>query len=255
MLSKRIIACLDVKDGRVVKGVRFKGHEVVGEILDLAQRYSQQGIDELVFYDISASADGRRVDRKWVEDVARVINIPFSVAGGIRSLEDARTVLHSGADKISVNSPALESPQLISDLAKEFGQQCVVVGVDSYRQDSDYQVHWYTGSEHRAGPSGKCTMDWISEAQERGAGEIVLNCMNQDGTGSGYDIEQLSKARALLSIPLVASGGARSAAHFVRVFREAKVDAALAAGAFHRKEIVIAELKSELSKEGIEVRL
>jgi cyclase len=255
MLTKRIVACLDVKDGKVVKGTQFRGHEVVGEILDLSRRYRDEGVDELVFYDIEASADGRRVSRKWVEDVARVIDVPFCVAGGIRTLQDAREVLNSGADKISINSPALENPALISELARVFGNQCVVVGVDSKRQDGDYFVYCYTGSETKTRLAGRKTMDWIVEAQRLGAGEIVLNCMNQDGTGVGYDIEQLKQARALLSIPLVASGGARNADHFENVFKHAGVDAALAAGAFHRGELKIPSLKKELALRGIEIRL
>jgi cyclase len=255
MLTKRIIACLDVKEGKVVKGTQFRGHEIVGEILELARRYRDEGVDELVFYDITASADGRRVSRQWIEDVARVIDVPFCVAGGIRTLADAREVLNSGADKVSINSPALENPGLITELAEVFGSQCVVVGVDSRRQDGDCFVYCYTGSEARTRLAGRRTLDWIVEAQRLGAGEIVLNCMNQDGTGSGYDVEQLRQARARLTIPLVASGGARSPEHFERVFKEARVDAALAAGAFHRGELRIPALKQALREREIEVRL
>ena len=203
MLTKRIVACLDVKDGKVVKGTKFRGHEVVGEILASPAVTGMTASTKLVFYDITASADGRRVSRQWIEDVARVIDVPFCVAGGIRSLADAREVLNSGADKISINSPALENPALITELAAVFGNQCVVVGVDSQRQDGDYFVYCYTGSEAKTRQAGRRTLDWIVEAQRLGAGEIVLNCMNQDGTGEGFDLEQLKKARALLSIPLV----------------------------------------------------
>ncbi len=255
MLTKRIIACLDVKDGVVVKGTRFAGHQVVGEILELAQRYRDQGVDELIFYDITASPDGRRVSKKWVENVARVIDVPFCVAGGIRSVGDAKEILHSGADKISINSPALENPGLISELAAVFGNQCVVVGVDSKRQNDDFAVYRNTGSESKIQESGRRTLEWIAEAERLGAGEIVLNCMNQDGTGSGYDVEQLAQARAQLTIPLIASGGARKVDHFERVFRDAGVDGALAAGAFHRGELTIPDLKVELRKRGLEVRL
>lgn len=254
MLSKRIIACLDVKDGLVVKGTRFRQHEVVGEILDLTRRYRDAGVDELVFYDITASAEARRVSKKWVENVARIIDVPFCVAGGIRSVAEAREVLNSGADKVSINSPALERPELISELADAFGQQCVVVGVDSKRQGNDYEVYCYTGSEISTRSARRRTLDWIQEAERLGAGEIVLNCMNQDGTGSGYDLVQLKAARELLTIPLVASGGARSIAHFAQAFQESRVDAALAAGVFHRGELSITDLKLALDQAGIEVR-
>lgn len=254
MLTKRIVACLDVKDGVVVKGVRFRGHEPMGEPSALAQRYRDQGVDELVFYDIAASAEGRRVSRDWVARTAAVLDIPFCVAGGIRSVADAEELLNAGADKISINSPALERPELITELSKRFGEQCVVVGVDSRREQGEYWVYQYTGLAEKSVAAKRRALEWIAEAQDRGAGEIVLNCMDCDGVGGGYDIEQLSKARAVLKIPLVASGGARTADHFVRVFQEARVDAALAAGAFHRGELEIGTLKRELKSRGIEVR-
>ena len=255
MLSKRIIPCLDVKDGMVVKGVRFRSHEVVGDVLDLAKRYRDQGADELVFYDITASSEGRRVDVHWVEEIARFLDIPFCIAGGIRSRSDARLLLNAGADKISINSPALENPALISELAAEFGSQCVVVGVDSRREAEGYAVFLYTGDEKKTVKAKRDTMEWIAEAQKRGAGEIVLNCMDSDGVGGGYDIAQLKMARSHLHIPLVASGGAKNAQHFLKVFQEADVDAGLAAGAFHRGELTIPQLKRELKEQGIEVRL
>ena len=254
MLTKRIVACLDVKDGVVVKGVKFRGHEPMGDPVELALRYRDQGVDELVFYDIAASAEGRRVPRSWVEKTAAALDIPFCVAGGIRSVEGAEELLNAGADKISVNSPALERPELISELAKRFGSQCVVVGADSRRDEGEWRVYQYTGLESRTISSKRRTLDWIREARDRGAGEIVLNCMDADGTGQGYDVEQLSAARAVLDVPLVASGGAKTAAHFARVFKEAGVDAALAAGAFHRGELEIGSLKRELKSSGIEVR-
>lgn len=259
MLAPRIIACLDVKDGQVVKGTQFRGHVVVGEILELARRYRDQGVDELVFYDITASAESRRVSRQWVTEVARLLDVPFCVAGGIRSVEDARQVLHSGADKVSINSPALENPQLVTQMAEVFGRQCVVVGVDSKSGPSadggtDWFVHAYTGSEATSRLAGRRTLDWIAQAEHLGAGEIVLNCMDRDGMNSGYDLAQLSAARERLSIPLVASGGARTVDHFEQVFRQAKVNGALAAGAFHRGELLIPQLKSDLAARGIEVR-
>jgi len=255
MLAKRIIACLDVRDGQVVKGVQFKNHEVVGSILELALRYRDEGADELVFYDIAASADGQRVSKKWVTDVAKILNIPFCVAGGIRTLDDAAEILLSGADKVSINSPALEKPELITALANRFGQQCVVVGVDSKTLDQDYQVYCYTGRDSTSKKAQRSTLTWLKEAQERGAGEIVLNCMDRDGTGHGYDIQQLAQAREVVSIPLVASGGARTVEDFEIVFKEARVDAALGASAFHKKMLLIPQLKNELRNRGVEVRL
>lgn len=254
MLTKRIVACLDVKDGVVVKGVKFRGHEPMGDPVELARRYRDQGVDELVFYDIAASAEGRRVPRDWVARTAAALDIPFCVAGGIRSVADAEELLHAGADKVSINSPALERPELIGELSRRFGAQCVVVGVDSRRDGGEWSVYQYTGLVEKTVATKRRMLDWIAEAQDRGAGEVVLNCMDSDGVGGGYDVEQLSAARGVLKIPLVASGGAKTAAHFARVFKEARVDAALAAGAFHRGELEIGALKRELKSQGIEVR-
>ncbi|HEY0502949.1 MAG TPA: imidazole glycerol phosphate synthase subunit HisF [Lysobacter sp.] len=255
MLSRRIVPCLDVRDGRVVKGVRFRDHVDMGDIVGLALRYRDEGADELVFYDITASPEGRSVDREWVERVARVIDIPFCVAGGIRSVDDARAVLHAGADKVSINTPALDRPALIGEIADAFGTQCVVVGVDSLRDDDgEWRVRQYTGDPSRTRALPRRTLDWVVEAQERGAGEIVLNCMGSDGVRSGYDIEQLRAARERCAVPLVASGGAGEAAHFAEVFREADVDAALAASVFHSGAVSIPELKRALRGQGIEVR-
>jgi len=254
MLTKRIIPCLDVKDGKVVKGVRFQGHQVLGDILTLAARYREEGADELVFYDITASAENRSVSRDWVAATARLLDIPFCVAGGIRTVEEARLVLNAGADKVSINSPALEDPALITRLAREFGSQCVVVGVDSQAEDGDYFVYQYTGSTSRIRCTRRRTLDWIEEAQARGAGEIVLNCMSRDGVGKGYDTDVLLKARARLNVPLIASGGAGVPAHFSEVFKVANVDGALAAGVFHRGEIAIPQLKRFLSENGIAMR-
>ncbi len=254
MLARRIIPCLDVKDGVVVKGVKFKGHVVVGKILELASRYREAGADELVFYDITASSEGRSVDPAWVSYTAQRLDLPFCVAGGIRSVDDARRILNAGADKISVNSPALERPDLINELVQEFGSQCVVVGVDSWKEQDGLHVYQYTGSEDRIKKASRNTLQWVKEVQERGAGEVVLNCMNQDGVGKGYDLEQLRQVRNILSIPLIASGGAGSVEDFVKVFQEANVNGALAAGVFHRNEIEIPHLKTVLKENGIEVR-
>src|SRR6185503_14876392 len=234
MLTRRIIPCLDVRDGQVVKGVRFRDHVVMGAIEDLARRCRDAGADELVFYDITASPQQRAVDCAWVERVARIIDIPFCVAGGIRSVADARAVLHAGADKISVNSPALERPELFDELAAAFGVQCVVAGIDSLRDaDGEWHVRQYSGDPGKSRALPRRTLDWVVEAQERGAGEVVLNCMDQDGVRRGYDIAQLKAARSRLHIPLVASGGAGTSQHFVDVFAQAGVSAALAAGIFH----------------------
>ncbi|HEV2081036.1 MAG TPA: imidazole glycerol phosphate synthase subunit HisF [Brevundimonas sp.] len=254
MSARRIIPCLDVKDGRVVKGVRFEGHVDVGEAAELAARYRDEGADELVFYDITASPQGRTLDYGWVESVARLLDVPFCVAGGIRSVEQAARCLDHGADKVSVNSPALERPELISEMAGRLGSQCVVVGVDSRRVGDDWMVHQYTGDPTASRGAGRRTLDWIVEAQRLGAGEIVLNCMDEDGVRRGYDLEQLTAARARLTIPLVASGGAGAPAHFVEVFREADVSGALAASVFHTGAVRIPDLKRELAAAGVEVR-
>jgi cyclase len=244
-----------VRDGQVVKGVRFREHRVVGDILELAGRYRDQGADELVFYDITASPEGRSVDRAWVGRVARVLDIPFCVAGGISSVDDAEQVLNAGAEKISVNSPALHNPELINRLSERFGAQCVVAGIDSQRTAQGYRVYQFTGDPARTRDAGRDTLAWVSEVQQRGAGEIVLNCMAADGTRHGYDIEQLRLVRALCSVPLVASGGAGAPEHFAAAFRDGEADAALAASVFHSGAILIPELKRALHAQGIEVRL
>jgi len=256
MLAKRIIPCLDVRDGMVVKGVQFRNHEIIGDIVPLAQRYAEEGADELVFYDITASADGRVVDKSWVRRIAEVIDIPFCVAGGIKSIEDAANILALGADKISVNSPALQRPELISELTRAFGQQCVVVGIDSFfdKESQQYQVFQFTGDESRTQKTRWLTLDWVEEVQRRGAGEIVLNCMNQDGVRQGYDLEQLLAVRNSCNVPLIASGGAGAREHFLEVFRQADVDGALAASVFHKGIINIGELKQYLIAEAVEIR-
>ncbi len=255
MLARRIIPCLDVRDGVVVKGVQFRDHKVVGDILELARRYSGEGADELVFYDITASGDGRVVDKGWIENVARVIDIPFCVAGGIRSVEDARRILNGGADKISINSPALERPGFITELAESFGTQCIVVGIDSRTEDDGaWRVYQYTGDERKTVQAKRDTVEWAREAQRLGAGEIVLNCMNRDGVRRGYDIAQLKAVRQAVSIPLIASGGAGEKAHFRDVFVQANVDGALAASVFHSGDLPVPDLKTYLIGEGVEIR-
>jgi cyclase len=227
----------------------------VGDIVELARRYCEEDADELVFYDITASSDRRMVDRGWIERIARVIDIPFCVAGGIRTIEDARTVLNGGADKISINSPALENPELIGRMAYAFGSQAVVVGIDSRAEDGDWNVYQYTGDPAKTRATRRRTLDWAREAVERGAGEIVLNCMNQDGMRRGYDIAQLTALRERLRVPLIASGGAGMPGHFRDVFVQARVDGALAASVFHKGLIAIPDLKRYLAGQGIEVRL
>ncbi len=257
MLAKRIIPCLDVRDGQVVKGVQFRNHEIIGDIVPLAQRYAQEGADELVFYDITASSDGRVVDKSWVARVAEVIDIPFCVAGGIKSAQDAAQILQFGADKVSINSPALANPELITDLADRFGVQCIVVGIDSYF-DADtglYQVYQFTGDEARTKATQWQTRDWVQEVQKRGAGEIVLNMMNQDGVCNGYDLEQLKMVREVCHVPLIASGGAGEMVHFLDAYQQTDVDGALAASVFHKQVINIGELKQYLKNEGVEIRL
>ncbi|SET45201.1 imidazole glycerol phosphate synthase subunit HisF [Thorsellia anophelis] len=257
MLAKRIIPCLDVKDGQVVKGVQFKNHEIIGDIVPLAKRYAEEGADELVFYDITASSDGRVVDKSWVARVAEVIDIPFCVAGGIKSIIDAKNILSFGADKISINSPALSNPDLITELAQKFGSQCVVVGIDTWFDENtnSYQVYQFTGNEAKTKATTWSTLDWVQEVQKLGAGEIVLNMMNQDGVKNGYDMVQLQKVRKLCNIPLIASGGAGAMEHFLDAFNIANVDGALAASVFHKQIVNIKELKTYLRQNGIEVRL
>ena len=256
MLTKRIIACLDVKDGRVVKGVQFRNHVDMGDILELSQRYADEGVDELVFYDITASSDGRVVDKSWVNQIARRINIPFCVAGGIRTVADAKAILNDGADKISVNSPALETPELISELATAFGTQCVVAGIDSRREDDGrLRVYQYTGDETKTIKSKRETVTWAKQVVALGAGEIVLNCMNNDGVRQGYDIEHLKAVKAVVSVPVIASGGAGDYQHFANLFQTTNIDGALAASVFHSGKIPIPDLKAFLRAQSIEVRV
>lgn len=255
MLTRRIIACLDVRDGRVVKGVRFRGHVDMGGIVELALRYREAGVDELVFYDIAASPRGGQVDLRWVDRVSRVLDLPFCVGGGIDSVEAARRVLHAGADKVSINTPALARPALVAELAAEFGRQCVVVGIDSLLDaDGEWRVRSHSGDPATLRAHARRTLDWVAEAQALGAGEIVLNCMGHDGVRDGFDIPQLRAARAACDLPLVASGGAGHPDHFTAAFRDAGVDAALAASVFHSGAIAIPDLKRSLASAGLPVR-
>jgi len=256
MLAKRIIPCLDVKNGVVVKGIQFRDHKKVGNIIQLAEYYAREGADELVFYDITASPASKLVDKNWIEQIATVIDIPFCVAGGINSIRDVEDVLKFGADKISINSPAIKDPSLISRIADRFGVQCVVIGIDSCFDSIKkcYQVYQYTGDESKIYKTNLETTDWIKKVQKLGAGEIVLNMMNQDGMNCGYDVFFLKKARKICHVPLIASGGAGKIEHFYDVFHHADVDGALAASVFHKKIIKIRELKNFLLNQGIMIR-
>jgi len=244
MLAKRIIPCLAVKEGQVVKGVKFRQHRYVGDIVTLAQTYNEAGADELVFYDITASSEGRAVNLAWIERIAEHIH----------SVADASRVLYAGADKISINSPALASPGLIDELAYHFGRQCVVVGIESMATANGYEVYQYTGCPQNTQSAGLATEDWLTEAQKRGAGEIVLNCMNQDGVKAGYDIEQLKTMRQYCHVPLIASGGAGQLQHFGQVFEQAEVDGALAASVFHNNLMTIQQVKRWLKRQQIVAR-
>lgn len=256
MLAKRIIPCLDVRDGKVVKGVQFKAHRIAGDIVALASRYAAEGADELVLYDIEASVKSTVVSSEWVRQVARELDIPFSVAGGIGSVYDAGDILENGADKISVNTPALLRPELIDELVNHFGSQCVVLGVDSFydKGDGQYHVYSHTGRPDRAQRVSRQTEDWVAEASARGVGEVVLNVMNNDGVRKGYDIRHLAEVAQITRVPVIASGGAGSVEHFVDLFKTSEVSGALAASVFHSGEIQIQDLKSALDEEGICVR-
>lgn len=250
MLAKRIIPCLDVKDGRTVKGVNFVDLRDAGDPVELAWQYSREGADELVFLDITATHERRKTTVELVKSVARQVNIPFTIGGGINELADADVLLHSGADKISINSAAVRNPELINQMTNAFGIQFVVVAVDTRLVDGKNYVH-LNGGRLKTNIE---TEDWIKEAESRGAGEILLTSMDHDGTKNGFDCVLLEKINRNLSIPLIASGGAGSKQHFVDVFTSECADAALAASVFHYGEIRIPELKEELRKNGIEVR-
>ena len=254
MPAARIIPCLDVKDGRVVKGVQFRDHRDVGDIVEHAMRYREEGADELVFYDIGASAEGRSLDPEWVRRIGRVIDIPFAVAGGVRTRDQAAACLDAGADKVSINSPALERPALIEELARDFGSQCIVLGVDSYERDGDFWVHQYTGSVEKSRDTGLRTLDWVVEATARGAGEIVLNCMRRDGVRTGYDLAHTRAVADAAPVPVIASGGAGAPEHFKDAFTAAGASGALAATVFHDRILSIPDLKEYLAGCGIEIR-
>ncbi len=251
MLTKRIIPCLDIKDGRTVKGVNFIDIRDAGDPVELASLYAQQGADELVFLDISATNEKRKTFASLVKDIARHINIPFTVGGGISSVADVAPLLEAGADKVSINSAAVRDPTLIDELSKAFGSQCIVLAIDARRVGNQWIVHTH-GGKH---PTEKKLFSWAKEGQSRGAGEILFTSMDHDGTKKGFAIDALSKLHELLTIPLIASGGAGEAGHFTEVFILGKVDAALAASIFHFGEVKIPDLKLYLNKNKIDVRL
>ncbi len=252
MLAKRIIPCLDIKNGMTVKGIKFVGIKEVGDPVELGALYAQQGADELVFLDITASHEGRKTFVDLVRRIAQHINIPFTVGGGISELKDAEALLNAGADKISINSSAVRNPQLINDMAKNFGSQFVVVAIDAKHFDGDEWIVTVNGGRI---PTEKRLFPWAKEAEERGAGEILFTSMDHDGVKQGFANEALAKMSTELSIPIIASGGAGSMEHFKDVFTNGKADAGLAASIFHYKEIAIPDLKSYLQQEGINVRI
>lgn len=251
MLSKRIIPCLDVKDGRTVKGVNFEGLRDAGDAAELAVRYAEEGADELVFLDITATNEKRKTMTALVAKVAARLNIPFTVGGGISSVEDVAALLESGADKISLNTAAFRNPVLITELAARFGSQCVVVAVDARNENGDWFVYLNGGKV----ATTTRVLDWVKECEERGAGEILLTSMNNDGTKDGFAVELTRQVSEAVTIPVIASGGAGTIAHFTEVFRDGKADAALAASIFHFREIAIGDLKQTLLKENIPVRI
>ena len=251
MLTKRIIPCLDIKDGRTVKGINFVGLRDAGNPVELAARYAEEGADELVFLDITATVEKRKTLVELVRKVAAEVNIPFTVGGGISTKEDVSALLNAGADKISVNSSAVKRPELINELALEFGSQCVVVAIDTRYVNGEHIVHVRGGRT----PTELRTIPWANEVEERGAGEILLTSMDHDGTKSGFADELTAEISQMLSIPVIASGGAGNMEHFVNTFTAGKADAALAASIFHFKEIAVPELKSYLATKDIPVRI
>lgn len=251
MLTKRIIPCLDIKDGRTVKGVNFVNIRDAGDPVELGTLYARQGADELVFLDISATNEQRKTFAALVRDIARHINIPFTVGGGISAVADVGRLLEAGADKVSINSSAVKSPQLIDELSRAFGAQCIVLAIDARTIDQEWVVHTHGGKN----PTDKRLFSWAYEGQERGAGEILFTSMDHDGTKRGFAVEPLSHLHKQLQIPVIASGGAGTMDHFTEAFTVGKADAALAASIFHFGEIKIPELKSFLKDKGINTRI
>ncbi len=251
MITKRIIPCLDIKNGRTVKGTNFVNLQDAGDPVELAKVYSETGADELVFLDISATEERRKTLSDLVLRVASQINIPFTVGGGISSIEDVDILLKNGADKVSINSSAVKRPELINELAEKFGSQCVVVAIDAKKTEGDWVVHLVGGKV----PTELNLFDWANEVEQRGAGEILFTSMDNDGTKDGFANEELARLSEELNIPIIASGGAGNKQHFAEAFTKGKADAALAASVFHFGEIPIPELKQDLKNQGIPVRI
>jgi cyclase len=251
MLTRRIIPCLDIKDGRTVKGVNFINIRDAGDPVELASQYATQGADELVFLDISATDEKRRTFATLVKQIARTINIPFTVGGGINSIADVAPLLEAGADKVSINSAAVKNPALVEELSKAFGSQCIVAAIDARNTNNEWIVHTHGGKN----PTAKKLFEWSKECENRGAGEILFTSMDHDGTKNGFAVDALLKLHELLTIPVIASGGAGTPKHFLDVFSSGKADAALAASIFHFGEIKIPELKRYLSQHHIPVRI
>ncbi|UII20437.1 imidazole glycerol phosphate synthase subunit HisF [Fulvivirga ligni] len=250
MLKKRIIPCLDIKNGRTVKGVNFVNIRDAGDPVELGALYAEQGADELVFLDITATNEGRKTFKELVKDIAKHLNIPFTVGGGISHVEDVAPLLYAGADKVSVNSSAVKRPELIDELVAEFGSQCIVAALDARFVDGEWIIHTHGGSK----PTEKELFSWAREVEQRGAGEILFTSMDHDGTKQGFANEALRKMASEVSIPIIASGGAGTMPHFKDVFEQGDADAALAASIFHFKEIGIPELKDYLRENNIAVR-
>lgn len=251
MLTKRIIPCLDIKDGRTVKGTNFVNLRDAGDPVELGAIYASEGADELVFLDITATVDGRKTLLELVRRVAHAVNIPFTVGGGVSSIADVSALLNAGADKVSINSSAVRNPDLINELALEFGSQCIIVAIDTRYVDGDHIVHTHGGRR----PTELRTLAWAKEVEERGAGEILLTSMDTDGTKAGFALELTAAVSGAANIPVIASGGAGTMAHFTEVFTTGKADAGLAASIFHFKEISIPDLKQYLAGQGISMRL
>ena len=250
MTTKRIIACLDIADGMVVKGVKFQNHEVIGSITEMAKKYSDNGIDELVLYDIKASADEKTINYKWIEKVAKLINIPFCVAGGINSLQKVETILKSGCDKVSINSPAINNPDLINKIADKFGSSTLVIGIDT----KDGFIYKNTGDNTKTQEINISALNWAKQVWQRGAGEIVINSISHDGIKTGYDIQLLNQICKDVNLPIIASGGAGNMQHFLQAFTDTNISGALAASVFHKNEISIKQLKNYLNDNNINVR-
>ncbi|MGM0545322.1 MAG: imidazole glycerol phosphate synthase subunit HisF [Bacteroidota bacterium] len=250
MLAKRIIPCLDIKDGRTVKGVNFEGLRDAGDPVELARRYSDEGADELVFLDITATKEKRKTLVELVRKIAREIDIPFTVGGGIGSTDQIAEILHAGADKVSLNSAIVRNPDLINEAAAQFGSQCIVAAVDAKRTGGQWTVFISGGSKN----TGKDAFEWIKEVEQRGAGEILLTSMDQDGTKEGFDIELLKHVNEFTTIPVIASGGAGTKQHCIDAIKKGNADAVLAASIFHFQEIEINDLKDEFRKANISVR-